>query len=120
MLINLSNHPSHLWSEKQWKAAMVYGEVVDIPFPDVDPEGDELYIHSLSFEYVMKILNIKKEEENVTVHIMGEMTLSYSLIHALSSENISCIASTTLRNVISFSNDVKETQFVFSRFRKYQ
>lgn len=37
MLINCSNHPSRLWGDPQKEAAKVYGEIMDIPFPQVNP-----------------------------------------------------------------------------------
>lgn len=44
MLLNLSNHPSSLWCDEQIKAAeTLFGEIVDLPFPQVDPNGDEAY-----------------------------------------------------------------------------
>lgn len=44
MLLNLSNHPSSLWCDEQKKAAeTLFGEIVDLPFPQVDPNGDEAY-----------------------------------------------------------------------------
>jgi hypothetical protein len=118
MLINLSNHPSNLWSDRQLEAATVYGDIEDIPFPDVHPEEDEDYIRSLCSEYVQNILCMRGKE-SITVHVMGEMTLTYSLVTALLSQGIPCIASTSLREVIYSQADKKEVHFVFSRFRKY-
>ena len=37
MLINLSNHTSAMWDESQKKAALIYGKLVDLPFPAIDP-----------------------------------------------------------------------------------
>ncbi|MDR3261870.1 MAG: hypothetical protein LBT78_08560 [Tannerella sp.] len=54
MLINLSNHPSALWQAPQLEVATVYGEIIDLPFPVVDPEGDATYIQSLGKEYIFK------------------------------------------------------------------
>ena len=35
MIINLSNHPKETWQEKQLQAARAYGELVDLPFPQL-------------------------------------------------------------------------------------
>jgi hypothetical protein len=118
MLINLSNRPSNLWSDRQLEAAAVYGNIEDIPFPDVDPERSEAYIRSLCSEYVQKVLCMKGKEK-ITVHVMGEMTLTYSLVTALLSMGIPCIASTSVREVVYSQMNTKEVHFVFSRFRKY-
>jgi CRISPR-associated Csx2 family protein len=119
LLINLSNHPSRLWKEEQLEAASSYGEVVDIPFPDVDPEGDEVYIQTLCHEYTEKILHLS-QDKNVTVHVMGEMTLTHCLVNALVSKRIPCIASTTQRIVTDKADGTKEVQFVFTQFREYR
>jgi len=37
MLINLSNHPTRLWDNAQLDAASVYGDIVEIEFPAIDP-----------------------------------------------------------------------------------
>ncbi|MDR0753773.1 MAG: CRISPR-associated protein [Prevotellaceae bacterium] len=118
MLINLSNHPSATWQAAQLNAAAVYGEVIDVPFPDVDPNGDEIYIQSLCEEYFEKIRQIIQEEA-ATVHIMGEITFTHKLVNILQTKGVNCIASTTERIVNETGNGVKETLFVFSRFRKY-
>ncbi|MDR1898213.1 MAG: CRISPR-associated protein [Prevotellaceae bacterium] len=119
MLINLSNHPSHLWKEEQLEAASSYGEVVDIPFPEVDPEGDEAYIQTLCHEYMEKILRLS-QEKTVTIHVMGEMTLTHCLVNALLSKRIPCMASTTQRMVTDKDDGTKEVQFVFTQFREYR
>src|SRR5574344_877725 len=112
MLINLSNHPYSAWSSKQKKAAVIYGETVDLPFPSVDPKGNEDYIAKLTDAYVQKIENIAAGQ-HITVHLMGEMTLAFSLVEQLHKVGITCIASTTKRSVIDNGNGCKEATFQF-------
>lgn len=38
MFINFSNHPSILWAEEERNAALKYGTIEDLAFPQV-PEG---------------------------------------------------------------------------------
>jgi len=40
MLKNISNHPSAKWKAEQIDTAGIYGGVVDLPFPVVNPRGD--------------------------------------------------------------------------------
>ena len=47
MFINLSNHPSQGWEERQIKAASRYGEIVDWPFPPIPAEEGEEYIRRI-------------------------------------------------------------------------
>ncbi len=48
MLVNFTNHPSSQWGERQLREAEKYGDIVDVPFPAVDPEEDEAYIGVLA------------------------------------------------------------------------
>lgn len=113
MLLNLSNHPSALWTETQLAAAD--GQVVDVPFPQVDPAGDEAYVESLANEYLDKILKMDNIE---AVHIMGEMNFTYSLVTKLKAHDIRCVASTTKRETVE-ENGVKTSVFKFVKFREY-
>lgn len=120
MLLNFTNHPSKIWSEKQKDAAKLFGEIVDMPFPHIDESADENYISKLADEYLQKILLIA-ERENVVVHLMGEQTFVYSLVKRLKNRNINCVASTTKRIVkLDSSGQKKEVIFQFERFRYYE
>ena len=48
ILINLSNHPSHLWSNVQLDTAKDIGEIRDIPFPMVDEDADKKVVFDLA------------------------------------------------------------------------
>lgn len=119
MLINLSNHPSANWSAEQTEAAIrQFGEIVDLPFPDVAPDGDEDYITTLATEYCSKVLEYAQTQP-FTVHLMGEMTLTFALLQRLQAHSIPCVASTTRRIITEYSDGRKESVFQFVRFRKY-
>ncbi|NLV39481.1 MAG: CRISPR-associated protein, partial [Bacteroidales bacterium] len=118
--INLTNHPSSLWDKAQLQAAAQYGECVDMPFPAVDPEGDEEYVDRLTDVYLQKIMEIANNEQSeVTVHLMGEMSFTVSLVEKLRNVGISCILSTSTRQSKDLGNGQKEITFNFVRFRKY-
>jgi hypothetical protein len=122
MLLNLSNHPSHLWPKEQLNLAkQLFGDIIDIPFPDVSPSGDEKYIDQLSDEYLDKILDILFEHPKTpfVVHIMGELTFCFSLIKKLQQYNITCVASTTRRISEITPDNKKISKFDFVQFRKY-
>ena len=113
MLLNLSNHPSASWSPAQIAAAS--GKVIDLPFPPVNPDGDEAYIEQLANEYYNKILEM---QDVTTVHLMGEMNFTFALVTKLKAANIKCVASTTKRETVE-ENGVKIYKFQFVRFREY-
>ena len=118
-LINFSNHPSCNWSEKQKEEALKYGEIIDIPFPEVDAKGDENYINNLTISCLDKIHSIC-DMGIVTIHLMGELTLTFSLLKRLQEMGIRCIASTSRRIVKEYTNGRKEVTFQFERFRQYK
>ena len=118
MFLNLSNHPSASWEEAQLRAAAVYGKIVDLPFPAVNPTGDERYIEKLADEYFGKVW-LLVEDENTTVHLMGEMTLTVAILKRLELMGIPCVASTSKRMVKEDCFGYKEVIFKFERFRKY-
>lgn len=120
MLINLTNHPSSLWCDKQLEAARIYGEIMDMPFPAIDEMADEAYIEALADEYFQKILELAKDK-NVTVHLMGELTFTFALLKRLQEHGIPCVASTSKRIVKEETAGRKgEVIFQFERFRRYE
>jgi len=121
MLINLSNHPSSIWSSEQISEAYSrFGNIVDLTFPAIDPFGDETYIDSLVDEYLTRIDGIFGGISlyDCTVHLMGEMNFTYALVNALKNKGIRCVASTTVRNTTN-SLGLKVSEFSFVRFREY-
>lgn len=115
MFINLSNHPSSSWSPEQLAAAGGRDQIVDLSFPQVNPDGDEGYIAQLSSDYYNKILEMKDVS---TVHLMGEMNFTFALVSKLKASGIRCVASTTKRETVE-ENGVKVSKFQFVRFREY-
>ena len=120
MLINLSNHSSSKWSGLQLQAANEnYGQVIDIPFPNIPPEANARDINEMALSYIDQITSLYKEHHgNITVHIMGEMTFTFLTVNALLKMKIPCIASTTNR-IVTESEGQKTVTFQFTRFRKY-
>lgn len=119
MLINLSNHPFVKWSNEQKQAAMAqYGEVIDMPFPQVDPEADTLNIQRLAEEYLVQI-QLKNAPTEAAIHIMGELNLTYALVNLLKATGYTCVASTSTREVYEDEPGKKTVFFKFVRFREY-
>ncbi len=114
MFVNFSNHPSELWKDDQIAAAKEYGDIIDVPFPNVLPEFSEDDITRLADESVEKILSLKPK----CVLCQGEFTLAFAVIKRLLAAGITTVAACTQRNV-TIVGDVKMSEFKFSRFRKY-
>ena len=117
MFINLTNHPSGNWSDEQRNAALCYGKIVDLLFPIIEPTYTKDDIMSLVKEYMDVIMGIKEEE--TVVHVMGEMTFTYNMVNALKGAGITCVASTTERNITILPDGKKISEFKFVQFREY-
>lgn len=117
VFINVSNHPSQKWSEKQLKAAEYYGEIVDMDFPQIPAEEDAVELHDLANMSVKNILRLYKDA-HITIHIMGEMNFTYAFVHIAKAHGINCVASTTER-IVTEKDGVKTSVFNFVQFRRY-
>ena len=118
LLVNLSNHPYERWSEEQKEAAKEYGEVRDMPFPNIDPEEDTEQIRKTADEYISEVVGLSAEYA-VTVHLMGEMSFVVYAVSRLSERGIRCICSTSERDVDDLGGGEKKVAFHFKRFRDY-
>lgn len=118
LFLNLSNHPSADWSDAQRSAALKYGEIEDMAFPDIDPMATEEVVTACAKEYADKITE-QYVDRDLTVHLMGEMTFSFCLLKLLQAAGIRCVASTTRRNVKTLQGGEKQVLFEFEAFRAY-
>lgn len=117
MFINFTNHPSSAWSKEQLTAAHAYGKVVDIPFPNIAPQCTKSEILHLVEVYVEKIRKIM--DNSTIVHVMGEMTFTYNIVNVLKNMGITCLASTTERNIVITPDGKEMPKFEFVQFREY-
>ena len=118
LFINFSNHPSSFWDDAQRLAAEKYGEICDLPFPMVDGQSSEDEVSQLADSYVAKIISMGKPEE-ITIHIMGEMTFTFTVVTRLKELGIRCVASTTERKTSYNADGTKLSEFSFVKFREY-
>ena len=125
ILFNISNHPSNKWDEKQLQAAKNMADVIkDCPFPNVPPTATSEEVRENALEIANCILsqkNLLQNVDEITVHIMGEMTLTFATVAALQNLElgIRCVASCTERNVIELPDGTKQSKFEFVQFRTY-
>jgi len=121
MLLNLSNHPTPTWPEAQRRAALErFGKLDDLPFPQISPHAGLEQIEALAEAYLAKVLYRQAGAgSRFAVHLMGEMTFTYTLANLLRSRGIPCFASTTERTVTEEKDGRKVSHFHFIRFRPY-
>ena len=128
MFVNCSNHPSTNWSEAQFDAAgkiikseniKTAFEIVDYPFPNVDPEMDEDELDVLAERTAEEIIALSPD----AVMCQGEYTLTYRLVNLLKKNEIIVVSACSERRVVEKSREdgstVKEALFSFVRFRRY-
>lgn len=119
MLINFTNHPSHLWNEIQTKSALEYGPIEDMPFPSVDPTFTTEEVKQLAQKYFTKI----EKKYPKAVLVQGEMTLCYHIVSLLKKANIkvlcACSQRVSTEETDADGNTVKKSLFQFIQFREY-
>ena len=119
VFVNLSNHPSADWSEEQKKAALVYGGIIDVPFPSVPSSCSDKAMQKLADKAIGAVTKAAYPAREVTMHVMGEMTLTYRIVNKLKARGIRCLASTSDRVANDLGNGEKISQFHFVEFREY-
>lgn len=120
MLINISNHPSEKWSQRQLEASLSYGALVtDIPFPTIDASSANDEIIADADKYSNEIIKHYNPETDA-IHIMGEMTFTYSLVKRLRKAGFRCVASTTERVKQQLPDGSFISEFRFQSFRDYE
>lgn len=125
MFINLSNHPSIMWGEKQRNTAQIWGRIQDIPFPRIDPEFTDDALDKLVEDYAGKIAAYRRPEtsEPFVVMVQGEFVFCYRMVTQLKKQGIKVVAAQSRRIVAETldenGNYVKESHFEFVKFREY-
>lgn len=140
--INLSNHPSNKWSEKQMNSALeMADEIIDLPFPNINSDWDTVrYTHIIDFDALIRNKRAKRTDidygsdsakifrdfesyhsnENTIVMVMGEMCYTHYLVNLLQKEGYTVICSTTERNTVENEDGTKIVKFEFCKFRTYE
>ena len=119
MFINLSNHPSSKWDSYQLNASRQYGEIVDMPFPQISPLFTDEEMNCLVEEYYNRILQYGEP----TVMMQGEFVFVFRLVTLLKSAGIHAIAACSERVVNETLNPdgsrTKVSEFRFVCYREY-
>lgn len=119
IFINLSNHPSCQWTKEQIDAANLYGDIVDMKFPQVNPDNTTKELSTIADNIVEEICSYRTEA-NVTAHIMGEMGLTFMIVKRLMVRGIHCVCSTSYRIVGDKGGGKRLVEFHFNKFRDYE
>ena len=117
MLINLTNHPSDLWTMEQREACAGFDGITDMEFPSVDHARDEDDIARAADDICRRLMGIKGME---AVHVAGEHTLTFAIVARLLKAGIRCLTSTTERNSVDTPDGRIIKTFRFVRLEDYR
>ncbi|EFL57797.1 hypothetical protein HMPREF9684_1942 [Veillonella atypica ACS-134-V-Col7a] len=118
MFINHTNHLSQYWSQEQLAAAHQYGEIIDLPFPSIDPQASSSTVMDLAQEYAGRIIALHP----TAVLCQGEFIYCHALVERLLAVGITVLAATSERVVEESYHDgvnEKRVNFQFVQFREY-
>jgi len=119
-LINISNHPSTRWSDEQKEASKEFAsEIIDVPFPLVNPSANTAEICQLANDIFYK--HIVPKRKNCILMIQGEFSLRYALFMLCKANGFSIAIPTTKREVqekfLPDGSVIKQAVFKFIRWR---
>lgn len=119
MFVNVSNHPSELWLEKQKECAMCYGDIVDVAFPAIHKDYDSNKYDELVELYYERIMGLCPD----VVMVQGEFVFTYRLVGRLKASGIRVVSARSERVCQEFKdeNNVihKHSLFEFIDFVDY-
>lgn len=119
IFINCSNHPSAAWGDEQRRKAEVYGKIIDLPFPEVDPAWTAGRIREEAERVYREIVSLHP----AAVMCQGEFTFTYALVSRLKENGLTVLAACSRRRVEEISDETGNTQkkviFTFEGFREY-
>jgi len=119
IFVNHTNHPSSKWSNEQLEAAQIFGEVKDIPFPNINPRATIAEVKSLVAENLELIL----AAEPVAVLCQGEFNYTFALVECLKNLGVTVLAATSERvvssEILPDGSSRQISTFRFVQFREY-
>lgn len=115
--VNLSNLHTNKWSDSMQDAAMDLandGEIVNVPFPKVDPRATKEDVEELAIKTVEKVL----EHNPAAVFCQGEFSLCFKIVEILKAKGIKCYTTCNER-IISEDDGKAIAGFRFVQFREF-
>ncbi len=119
MFINCTNHPLAMWSEKQKEEASRYGQVVDFPFPTIEPWMTTDDLREQARKTAEQIGAMHPE----AVLLAGEFTFVFMLADKLLQDGVRvlCTCSRRMTTEVKRPDGTSEKKAIFSfeGFRPY-
>lgn len=122
MFINLTNHPSEHWNDKQRAAAQAYGEIVDLPFPPLENRAS--LTHEQALEIARSYLRRLEELKPRAVLCAGDFYMTFMLVDALKKHGFLVLITLSNRETTEVFHDdgtsTKTSIFNFVGFQEYR
>lgn len=119
VFINLTNRASKTWLDDQLKAAQEYGDIIDLPFPNIDPDMEPEEVVAMAEKYTAQIMTYDVS----AVLVQGEMTFTFAVVSGLKRKGIKTVAACSRRESVETRNEdgsvTKNSVFRFCQFREY-
>ncbi len=110
--MNISNHPSNKWSEKQLNAAKALASdgIIDLRVPNINPNYD-------SIDAIVDDIVGSVPDSVSTVLIAGPADFTFKVISALKAKGVLVVTACSERNTIDLPDGSKKVSFDFVQFR---
>lgn len=119
MFVNCTNHRIENWSEKQLKEAQKFGDIIDMPFPNVSADWNIEEVRKIAYKLVDDIVSLHPD----IVLCQGEFTLTYTVVDELKKHGIKVVAACSERRAKEYVNEdgtiEKNSIYEFVKFREY-
>ena len=119
IFVNHTNHPSARWGDEQLTAAKNFGELVDVPFPAINPAASSEEIRELVWANAEKILSL----EPAAVLCQGEFNYTFEMVERLKNFGVKVLAATSERivreEILPDGSSRSISTFRFVQFREY-
>ena len=120
IFVNFTNHPSADWAQDQRTAALRYGRIVDLAFPQVPASADPDAVAALALHCAARILAL----DPACVLCQGEMTLCFLVVQHLLAQGVPVVAACSERRAEQWTDDGgivhRRAVFEFVGFRPFR
>lgn len=80
VFVNCTHHAVKSWPPEQVSAAQEYGDIMEIPFPNVPATATAGDVHKMACDLLDRFVHMAVARGDATVHLMGEHTLCGALM----------------------------------------
>jgi hypothetical protein len=122
LVINVANHPSSTWSEKQRAYFGDDAVIVDIPHPAINPKctADDLDVASFGFaDWLVSLVNGKVDKTRVCFIIAGAQGFIFRVVGFLLMAGYNVFEATSERNTTLNPDGSKIVRFDFIDLRRF-